>query len=132
MISLTFYCEIIIPHTYNIIHHHKMKTNTNVLAHTHVQLYVKTMKHHERSEIVALWGCNIIYALSTTQEMKAVLGKCVRPNTYLILADWMNLFFIFTFFSILFFIFIDLFIIYLCLLPYSFYFILFYRRHIIL
>ena len=53
---------------------------------THAQLYVKTMKHHERSEIVALWGCNIIYALSTTQEMKAVLGRRGRPNTYLILS----------------------------------------------
>ena len=75
------------------------------------------MKHHERSEIVALWGCNIIYALSTTQEMKAVLGKFGRPNTYFILssayltlADRINFIFYLVLFSIFIFIIIYLFI----------------------
>jgi hypothetical protein len=39
-----------------------------------IQLYMKTLKHHDKVESVAHWGCAMIYNLATTDALRERLG----------------------------------------------------------
>ena len=39
-----------------------------------LQMYVKALKQHDRSEAVAKWGCTMIYTLCTNTELRTKFG----------------------------------------------------------